>query len=89
MLGASKQEDALRRIYIPDAQLVFEFKLPRDAVLDIARGIIGCLSRDKEMCPYEEHDEYKIRGYRLGQMLVRFAELHDIVIRKSNITIKD
>lgn len=79
----------MRRIYIPDAQLVFEFNLPRNAVLDIARGIIGCLARDKECCPYEDDDHFKIRGYRLGQMLVRFAEIHDIVIRKSNISIKD
>lgn len=79
----------MRKIYITDLRLTFDFHLPRDAVLDICRGIIGCLSRDKETCPYEENDEYKIRGYRLGQMLVRFAELHDIVIRKSNISIKD
>ena len=79
----------MRKIYITDLRLTFDFHLPRDAVLDICRGIIGCLSRDKETCPYEPHDIYKIRGYRLGMMLMEFAEKNDITIKKHNITMKD
>lgn len=79
----------MRRIHVTDAKITFEFNLPRDAVLDIARGIIGCLSRDKETCPYEPDDIYKIRGYRLGMMLMEFAEKNDITIKKHNITMKD